>query len=99
MTGVDAKEIFELIIKADEKLKYANDANAELRRGQARTLLEQARDEARAAGIDAIVAAGGDSAGGPGRRRLSPRGRSGPRVMPERFEQDRAAVRRSAGPR
>ena len=52
---MDPKEIFELIIKADEKLKYANDANAELRRGQAQTLLEQARDEARAAGIDAIV--------------------------------------------
>lgn len=52
---MDPKEIFELIIKADEKIKYANDANAELRRGQARALLEQARDEARAAGVDAIV--------------------------------------------
>jgi hypothetical protein len=52
---MDPKEIFELIIKADEKLKYANDANADLRTGQARALLEQARDEAKAAGIDAIV--------------------------------------------
>ena len=39
---MDPKEIFELIIKADEKLKYATDANRELRSSQARTLLEQA---------------------------------------------------------
>jgi len=52
---MDPKEIFELIIKADEKLKYANDANAALRRDQARALLEQARDAARDAGIDAIA--------------------------------------------
>jgi len=52
---MDPKEIFELIIKADEKLKYANDANAEQRRGQARALLEQARDAAREAGIEQLV--------------------------------------------
>ena len=52
---MDPKEIFDLIIKADEKLKYANDANAELRRQQARALLEQARDDARAAGIEPLV--------------------------------------------
>ena len=52
---MDPKEIFELIIKADEKLKYATDANRELRSSQARTLLEQARDAARENGNDALV--------------------------------------------
>ena len=52
---MDPKEIFELIIKADEKLKYATDANRELRSSQARTLLEQARDAAREIGNDALV--------------------------------------------
>ena len=45
----------ELIIKADEKLKYATDANRELRSSQARTLLEQARDAAREVGNEALV--------------------------------------------
>ena len=52
---MEPNEIFELIIKADEKLKYATDANAEVRRAQARELLEKARDEARAIGNDALV--------------------------------------------
>ena len=52
---MDPKDIFELIIKADEKLKYATDANTGLRREQARALLEQARDEARAVDNDALV--------------------------------------------
>jgi hypothetical protein len=52
---MDPKEIFELIIKADEKLKYANDANRELRTSQARELLRQALDAARDAGNDALV--------------------------------------------
>ena len=52
---MDPKEIFDLIIKADEKLKYATDANRELRSSQARTLLEQARDAAREIGNDALV--------------------------------------------
>jgi hypothetical protein len=52
---VDPKDIFELIVKADEKLKYATDANAELRTQQARDLLAQARDEARAIGNDALL--------------------------------------------
>ena len=52
---MEPKDIFELIIKADEKLKYATAANADLRRGQARELLEQARDEAQAIGNDALV--------------------------------------------
>ncbi len=52
---MDPKEIFELIVKADEKLKYASDANAAVRRDQARALLEQARDAAREAGIEPLV--------------------------------------------
>jgi hypothetical protein len=51
----DPKEIFELIVDADEKLKYATEKNAGLRREQARALLERARDAARAAGVDALV--------------------------------------------
>jgi hypothetical protein len=52
---MEPKDIFELIIKADEKLKYATDANRELRSSQARTLLEQARDAAREIGNEALV--------------------------------------------
>ncbi|MFI5054784.1 MAG: hypothetical protein ACHQAW_00080 [Actinomycetota bacterium] len=52
---MDPKEIFELIIKADEKLKYATDANRELRSSQARTLLEQARDAAGEIGNEGLV--------------------------------------------
>jgi len=52
---VDPKEIFDLIIKADEKLKYASEANATLRQDQARALLEQARDAAREIGNEALV--------------------------------------------
>ena len=55
MSPMDPKEIFELIIKADEKLKYATDQNAALRRDQARALLEHARDAAREAGIEPIA--------------------------------------------
>jgi hypothetical protein len=49
------QEIFELIVKADEKLKYATAGRQEVRRGQARELLEKARDEARAIGNDPLV--------------------------------------------
>jgi hypothetical protein len=52
---MDAKEIFELIIKADEKLKYATEDKRGTRSAQARQLLEQARDEARAIGNDGLV--------------------------------------------
>ena len=48
-------EIFELIVKADERLKYASDANADQRRAQARELLERARDAAREVGDDGLV--------------------------------------------
>jgi hypothetical protein len=53
---VDPKEIFELIVKADEKLKYATDANRELREHQAKELLLQALEAAREAGNAALVA-------------------------------------------
>jgi hypothetical protein len=52
---VDPKEIFELIIKADEALKYATEEKAEARTRQARTLLQQALEEATAIGNDALV--------------------------------------------
>ena len=50
------QEIFELIIKADEKLKYAHEDNAGVRARQARELLEQARAAAVEIGNDALVA-------------------------------------------
>jgi hypothetical protein len=52
---VDPKDIFDLIIKADERVKYATDARAEQRREQARALLEQARTEAQAIGNQQLV--------------------------------------------
>jgi hypothetical protein len=52
---MDPKDIFELIIKADEKVKYATDANADVRRQQARELLEQAKTEAEAIGNAQLV--------------------------------------------
>ena len=52
---MDPKEIFELIIKADEKLKYATDANRELRTQQAVDLLVQARDAAKEVGNEQLV--------------------------------------------
>jgi hypothetical protein len=53
--SVDQKEIFELIVKADERLKYATDANRPQRQQQAIDLLVQARDAAREAGADQLV--------------------------------------------
>lgn len=53
---MEAAEIFELIVKADERLKYASASKGDVRVGQARAFLEQARDEARAIGNDALVA-------------------------------------------
>jgi hypothetical protein len=52
---MDPKEIFELIIKADERLKYSTAANADVRREQVRELLVRARDEARAIGSEQLV--------------------------------------------
>jgi hypothetical protein len=48
-------EIFELIVKADEKLKYATAAKGDVRAGQARALLERARYAARAISNEALV--------------------------------------------
>ena len=52
---MEAKEIFELIVKADEKLKYATAEKSDARRRQATDLLTQALDAARAIGNDALV--------------------------------------------
>jgi hypothetical protein len=52
---MEPQEIFELIIKADEKLKYAHEDNAGLRRQQARDLLARAREAATEIGNDALV--------------------------------------------
>ena len=52
---MEPQEIFELIVKADEKLKYAHDDNAGLRRQQARDLLERAHEAAVEIGNDALV--------------------------------------------
>jgi hypothetical protein len=52
---VDPKQIFELIVKADERLKYATDANRAQRQQQAIDLLVQARDAARDAGQEQLV--------------------------------------------
>ncbi|MEO8424709.1 MAG: hypothetical protein ABI595_12475 [Actinomycetota bacterium] len=53
---MEPNEIFELIIKADEKIKYAKPGIGDLRAGQARELLQQARDAAREIDNDALVA-------------------------------------------
>ena len=52
---MEPNEIFELIIKADERLKYAHEDNAGLRTQQARDLLMQARDAAREIGNEGLV--------------------------------------------
>jgi len=52
---VEPQEIFELIIKADERLKYAHEDNAGLRTKQARDLLEQAKAAAAEIGNDTLV--------------------------------------------
>ncbi len=54
-TPMQPKEIFELIVKADEKLKYATDEKSDARRRQAKDLLTQALDAARGIGNDALV--------------------------------------------
>jgi len=43
---MEASEIFENILKADEKLKYATDANSDVRRQQAVDILRQALADA-----------------------------------------------------
>jgi hypothetical protein len=48
-------EIFELIVKADEKLKYATAARTDARRMQAVDLLNRALEAAREIGNDGLV--------------------------------------------
>jgi hypothetical protein len=50
------QEIFELLVKADERLKYATGGRSDQRREQARAMLVQARDAAAAIGNDGLVA-------------------------------------------
>ena len=52
---MDPKEIFELIVKADERVKYSHEANMDQRKQQAIELLQQARDAARDIGNVALV--------------------------------------------
>jgi hypothetical protein len=52
---MEPSEIFDLIVKADEKLKYATADRADARRAQARELLTQALDAAREIGNDGLV--------------------------------------------
>ena len=52
---MDPREIFELIVKADEKLKYAKPGVSDTRTQQARELLNQALEEARAIGNEALI--------------------------------------------
>ena len=51
----EPSEIFELIVKADEKLKYGTAAKGDVRAEQARALLDRAREAARAIGNDALA--------------------------------------------
>jgi len=52
---VDPRDIFELIVRADEKLKYATSGKDDLRRRQARVLLLEAREAAMGIGNEALV--------------------------------------------
>ena len=51
----EPNEIFELIVKADEKLKYATAEKSDARRQQAKALLMQALDAARGIGNAGLV--------------------------------------------
>ena len=52
---MEPKEIFDLIVKADEALKYATAEKSEARTRQAREWLTQAREEALAIDNQALV--------------------------------------------
>ena len=54
--NMEPNEIFELIIQADEKLKYAKAGREDVRRQQAVDLLRRARTEAESIGNEALVA-------------------------------------------
>ena len=51
----EPKEIFELIVKADEKVKYATAEKGDARRRQAKDLLTEALDAAREIQNEALV--------------------------------------------
>lgn len=52
---MDPNQIFELIVKADEKLKYATAKQGDVRAQQAADLLQEALREAEAIGSDGLV--------------------------------------------
>lgn len=52
---MEPAEIFELIVKADEKLKYATASKGDQRAHQAADLLGRALDEAEAIGNEALI--------------------------------------------
>jgi hypothetical protein len=52
---MEPKEIFELIVKADEKLKYATPGRTDTRTAQARELLGRALEAAREIGNEALI--------------------------------------------
>jgi len=51
---MEPNEIWELIVKADERLKYAREDQAELRKGQAEAFLREALTGAREIGNDQL---------------------------------------------
>ena len=53
--SMEPNEIFVLIVKADEMLKYATAERSDARRQQAIVLLTEARDAAREIGNDGLV--------------------------------------------
>jgi hypothetical protein len=55
MSPMEPRAIFELIVQADEKIKYARPGVADARANQARDLLRTAIGEARAIGNDPLV--------------------------------------------
>ena len=52
---MEPNEIFDLIVKADEALKYAREDKAMVRVRQARDFLSRAKSEATAVGNEALV--------------------------------------------
>lgn len=52
---MEPNEIFELVVKADEKLKYATAERSDTRRQQAKDLLTQALEAAREIENDGLV--------------------------------------------
>lgn len=52
---MDEREIFDLIVRADERLKYAREGGGEAARAAAVELLGRAREAARAAGHDGLL--------------------------------------------